>query len=117
MKIHSGCDIVKISRMEDFINKGGLKRCFTEDEEKYIMEKAKPFETAAGFFAAKEALGKAMGKGLSSFCLRDVEVCHDDNGAPFFSFKTPLFENCEISLSISHDGDYALAFVVVKGQN
>ena len=38
MKIRSGCDIVKISRMEGFFEKGGLKRCFTENEEKYILD-------------------------------------------------------------------------------
>ncbi len=114
MKIKSGCDIVKISRMEGFIQKGGIKRCFTEKEEEYIFSKNKPCETAAGIFAAKEALGKAMGKGLSSFPLKDAEVCHDEAGAPFFSFKEGLFSDFEISLSISHDGDYAMAFVVVK---
>lgn len=112
--IKSGCDIVKISRMEGFFEKGGLKRCFTENEEKYILSKKNPYETAAGIFAAKEALGKAMGKGLSSFPLKDAEVCHDEAGAPFFSFKEHLFSNFEISLSISHDGDYALAFVVAR---
>ena len=114
MKIYSGCDIVRISRMEGFTDKGGLKRCFTENEEKYIMEKAKPFDTAAGLFAAKEALGKALGKGLSSFNLKDVEVCHEEDGRPYFSFKDGLFDGLDISLSISHDGDYALAFVVIK---
>lgn len=112
--IKSGCDIVRISRMEGFFEKGGLKRCFTENEEKYILGKKNPFETAAGIFAAKEALGKAMGKGLSSFNLKDIEVCHDEAGSPFFSFNTSLFENFEISLSISHDGDYAMAFVCVR---
>ncbi len=112
--IKSGCDIVKIGRMESFFEKGGLSRCFTEKEEKYILSKRNPYESAAGFFAAKEALGKAMGKGLSSFNLKDVEILHDEEGAPFFSLKAGLFENFEISLSISHDGDYALAFVVAK---
>ena len=114
MKIKSGCDIVKTDRMEAFFEKGGLKRCFTENEEKYILSKKRPYETAAGIFAAKEALGKAMGKGLSSFSLKDCEVCHDEAGAPFFSFKKNLFENFEISLSISHDGEYAVAFVVAR---
>ena len=110
----AGCDIVKISRMEGFFEKGGLKRCFTEKEEEYILSKKNPYETAAGIFAAKEALGKALGKGLSSFNLKEVAVCHDESGAPFFSFKENLFSNFEISLSISHDGEYAMAFVVAR---
>ncbi len=114
MNMYAGCDIVKISRMEGFMEKGGLRRCFTENEEKYILGKAKPQETAAGFFAAKEALGKALGKGLSSFNLKDVEVCHEEGGRPFFSFKNGLLENFDISLSISHDGEYALAFVCLS---
>lgn len=114
MKIKSGCDIVKISRMEGFFEKGGLKRFFTENEGEYILSKRNPYETAAGIFAAKEALGKAMGKGLSSFPAKDVEVCHDEAGAPYFSFPGGVFDNFEISLSISHDGEYALAFVVAR---
>ena len=112
--IKSGCDIVKISRMEGFLEKGGISRFFSEKEEEYISSKRKPYETAAGIFAAKEALGKALGHGLSSFTIRDAEVLHDESGAPYFSFKDGLFENFDISLSISHDGDYALAFVVLQ---
>ena len=112
--IKSGCDIVKISRMEEFLKKGGLSRCFSEKEEEYILSKRNHYETAAGIFAAKEALGKALGHGLASFSVRDAEVLHNEFGAPYFSFNNGLFENFDISLSISHDGDYALAFVVLQ---
>ena len=113
MKTFTGCDIVKISRMESFIKSGALSRCFTEEEEAYISGKKNTFETAAGLFAAKEALGKALGRGLSSFPLKSVWVCHDEFGAPFFAFGKDFPKKIEASLSISHDVDYAIATVFV----
>ena len=113
MKMRTGCDLVRISRMESFMKSGAHLRCFTEEEWAYILSKKKPFETAAGLFAAKEALGKAMGRGLSSFSLKSVWVCHDDCGAPFFSYGEDFPAEINASLSISHDGDYAFATVVI----
>ena len=37
----------------------------------------------------------------------DIEICHNDNGKPYFKG----IDNCD--LSISHDGDYAIATVIM----
>jgi len=61
MKI--GTDIIQINRIEDAINKHGLKfkeRFLNESE----ISMATKIETVAGFWAAKEAISKALGCGI-----------------------------------------------------
>lgn len=74
----------------------------------------------AGFFAAKEAVLKAMGTGLANFSWQEIEVRHDSKGAPFFEFNGKvlsfLTENrvSRIHLSISHCKEYAVAQVILE---
>ena len=49
---------------------------------------------------------KALGTGIK-LPLSDIEICHNDNGKPYFKG----IDNCD--LSISHDGDYAIATVIM----
>lgn len=98
-----GNDIILISRIEKSLeNESFLNKVFTENERSYC----KRAESFAGIFAAKEAYLKALGTGLK-FPLTDIEVLHDENGKPFISGA----DNCD--LSISHDGEYAIATVIL----
>ncbi len=99
-----GTDIVKISRIEKSLEiKGFAERVFTEKEIVY----AESAQTYAGLFAAKEAYLKAKGTGINCR-LNAIEILHDASGKPFISGA----ENCS-DLSISHDGDYAVATVIL----
>ena len=61
-----GCDLCAISRMEKIMADGRfLHRYFTEGERAYIAARARGAQTAAGIFAAKEALVKALGTGFA----------------------------------------------------
>ena len=96
-------DIVLISRIEKSIKSPSfLNKVFTENERLYC----KKAENFAGLFAAKEAYFKALGTGIK-LPLSDIEICHNDNGKPYFKG----IDNCD--LSISHDGDYAIATVIM----
>lgn len=98
-----GNDIVLISRIEKSIKSPSfLNKVFTENERLYC----KKAENFAGLFAAKEAYFKALGTGIK-LLLSDIEICHNDNGKPYFNG----IDNCD--LSISHDGDYAIATVIM----
>ncbi len=101
MKI--GIDIVQISRIEKSIKSGHfLEGVFTPDEREYC----KNAENYAGLFAAKEAYLKALGCGIDRR-LNEIEILHTDKGKPYI-------KNVENSdLSISHDGDYAIAAVIL----
>lgn len=98
-----GTDIVKISRMEKSIkNESFLRRVFTEKEIEYCRKA----ENYAGIFAAKEAYFKAIGTGIT-VPLTSMEILHNDRGKPYLNG----ISNCDVS--ISHDGDYAIATVVI----
>lgn len=101
--ISNGIDLVKVDRINDKL----CNKVFNENELKYINESS---ITAAGMFAAKEALLKAIKKGIDSYSLKDIEISHD-NKAPFFTFHGELdyLNDYDISVSISHDGEYAVA--------
>ena len=72
-------------------------------------------------YAAKEALGKAMGTGLKHFSLREVQVINDPRGKPEIllhgqAVKTFAdFGGKRIHLSLSHELDNAVAMVVIEG--
>ena len=75
-----GIDIVKVSRFSTWANNEKLLlRFFHPEEVKYILSSDKNREeTIAARFAAKEALGKALGTGLRGFSLRDICVKKDN---------------------------------------
>lgn len=118
-----GTDIVKISRIEKIIKKndGFLKKVFTESEILYCSQKAYPAQHFAGNFAVKEAFLKAFGVlFLTGMKFHDFILCHKDDGMPYIKlegetakiFKEKKLKN--IHVSISHDTDYAIAFVIIE---
>jgi phosphopantetheine--protein transferase-like protein len=112
-----GTDIVKIERIKAAIgNEKFLTKVFCESEIKRYMETGGKAETLAGFFAAKEAVSKALGTGFRGFGLTDIEIIHDASGAPAVIMHNGAKEKAaggEISVSISHDGGYATAVAIL----
>lgn len=99
-----GSDIVLIPRIKKSIESSRfLEEVFTPCERSYC----KSAESFAGIFAAKEAFFKALGTGINKR-LNSVEILHGENGKPYFAGV----ENCDVS--ISHDGDYAFAVVILR---
>ncbi len=122
-----GTDLVQISRMEKSLcREGFLHRVFGSRERALLDDKAKPaqrLQTAAANFAAKEAFGKALGSGiLREFSLCEVQALRDENGAPYFALSGKAAEICKerklkAHLSLTHEGAYAAAFVVLESQD
>lgn len=101
MKI--GTDIVKISRIEKSIeSETFLSGVYTENERAYC----KNAQNFAGVFAAKEAYLKALGVGIDRR-LNKIEISHDEKGKPY------IVGVSNSDLSISHDGEYAIATVIL----
>lgn len=98
-----GTDIVKISRIEKSIGSERFKASvFTQNEIAYCRKA----ENFAGIFAAKEAYFKALGTGIDKR-LNNIEVLHNEKGKPYIN----NIKNSDVS--ISHDGDYAVATVIL----
>lgn len=101
-----------------------MKRFSANASVRNLKNAAQGSKVSPAAFAAKEAFGKALGTGIRGFSLCEAEVLHKENGAPylFLSGKAKAASDkihAEFSLSLSHDGDYATAFVicVTKGEN
>lgn len=94
-----------------------LQRFLCEDEILLV----KNHKTAAGFWAAKEACSKALGTGIGKECgFHDILLSKTDRGAPEITVSEALMQRFNIidsSVSISHDGDYAIAVVALERDN
>ncbi len=112
-----GIDIVSIKRFEKFLDKfqnRALERFLTSSE----ISLAKTTQTAAGFFAAKEAISKALGSGISKECsFKDIIIYKDSKNAPYFTLAKNIIDKYNISntaLSITHDGGFAIAVAQIE---
>ena len=114
--ISNGIDLVRIDRFKRLMNDDTfINSYFSIDEINYI-KKTNNVSTMAGIFASKEAFLKAIKKGINNYSLKDIEISHDNNNCPFIILHGNLKEIYNlnnISVSISHDGDYAIAIVSI----
>ncbi len=112
-----GVDIEQISRLKRSMeNPHFLEKCFTPAEREYILSKANAAQSAAGIFCAKEAFMKAMGAGIGTFSLQDMEVRHEKSGRPVFALTGRAKEElrgADVLVSIAHTGDLATAQVLI----
>lgn len=116
-----GVDLCRISRMERCIkNDRFLNRIFTPEEKAYALSKPCPARHFASSFAAREAFSKASSVPFAKLVFKAVSVIRSGSG-PALSldrgsdFLPSSLKNSVFHLSLSHDGDYAIAFVVIEG--
>jgi holo-[acyl-carrier protein] synthase len=114
----TGVDILELERLERVVARWGerfLHRVYTEQELAYCRGRVPQLATR---FAAKEAAMKALGTGRYGVGWRDVEVTRQRGQPPRLRLHGRAQERAqrlglqELSLSLSHSRDYAIAFVV-----
>ena len=120
-----GTDIIETERFKQYelpFDEHFCKRVFTEYERGYLIKKNKAAaQSMAGFFAAKEAVAKAIGTGFNGFWPGVVEIQHDPMGKPLTVLHGGAQEAAQqagiarIDVSISHCDHYAVAFAVAIG--
>ena len=123
--IRIGTDICAVSRIERAIEKEHFyARVYSETERAYLEQKeSAKAQSAAAMFAAKEAVAKALGTGFIRGVMPwTIEVTHDAAGAPGVHLSGDAKKRFEeiggrhVHLSLSHEGDLALAFAVIEGE-
>ncbi|NLV36638.1 MAG: holo-ACP synthase [Clostridiaceae bacterium] len=123
MAIFCGVDIIEIDRLKVSITeqKGFRDRVFTDSEISYCEKRNKAkFESYAARFAAKEAVLKALGKGIADGLeWRQIEVLNNELGKPYvvlYRRALELFNEMgakSMDISLSHCSEYAVAYVVI----
>ena len=112
-----GIDLIKQDRFDKLKNNETfMNNTFNDSELEYIKLSNYNNTTIAGLFAAKEAFLKSIKKGINNYSLKDIEVLHDDNKAPYIKLHNELYNlyKNNISVSISHDGDYTTSIVLIE---
>ena len=115
-----GVDLIEIPRIARALPRfpGFRERCFTEAERAYCDARPNPPQHYAARFAAKEAVGKALGFGVArAFAWREVEIA--GRPKPDVRLSGRLARWAErtgagaIDLSMSHSRGLATAVCVV----
>ena len=124
MIVGLGLDIAEIDRIEAAVTRYGapfLERIYTTREVAYCESHKNKFERYAARFAAKEAAMKALGTGWRrGVRWRDIEVARDPSGKPTLHLEGAARQIADhlgvknISLTISHSGNLALAEVIFE---
>jgi len=139
LDIRLGTDVVYVPRIQATLERFGerfLQRVYTPAEQKDCWQSAvaiapsleweaadrrtnAPIQRLAGRWAAKEAIVKALGTGWQGVRYRDVEIQRQSSGAPMVKLygaaaqRLSDWQQPQWQLSLSHDGDYAIATVIL----
>ncbi len=105
MQIKAGCDIVYLPKFTSKFTQNSLllSKLFTPHE----LTQSHTLQSLAGKFAAKEAVIKALDLDPGSWL--EIEITNTITGKPIVKIAQIhyLLESSEVS--ISHDGEYAMA--------
>lgn len=113
-----GVDIIEIGRIEKAIARWGerfLKRVYTEKEANLCNNRV---ASLAARFAAKEAATKALGISMRGLSWQEIETLADSSGQPVVYLHGKVQNRAreiglkELSVSLSHSRDYAVASVI-----
>ena len=119
-----GTDLCEIARIERAISREHFYgRVFSEGERAYLETKGRArAASAAAMFAAKEAVAKALGTGFAQGVMPwTIEITHE-NGAPGVRLHGAAQERLaamgggRVLLSLSHEGNMAMAFAVAAAE-
>ena len=119
-----GMDLCRIERIQTAICKPHfLARVYTVREQERILEASEKRrgEIAAGLFAVKEAVSKALGTGFTDFGFADIEVLPDPSGKPVCTLSGKASEHLTamggetIFVTITHDSGMAAATAIIEG--
>ena len=120
-----GTDIVSVDRIKNLLkNKNFINRIFNKKEILKCKKINNNINCYAKRFAAKEAFSKALGTGISNgINFNEIMVLNNKSGKPYINVKgktkkiiKKIFKQkkTKISLSLSDERDYAVAFVTIS---
>jgi holo-[acyl-carrier protein] synthase len=121
LRVRVGVDVVGVERLARLVRDDESRQTtlFTAREIEYCRGKRRRFEHLAARFAAKEAVLKAFGTGISQrMRWTDVEVVNERSGRPRIILDGAVAAYAErhglrdLDVSLTHTEDIALAHAV-----
>ena len=119
-----GIDIIEVARIAASFEKFGekfLKRILLPEEIAYCLTHRKPAPFIAARFAAKEAISKAFGTGITAqLGWQDMEIKRKESGEPYVVLHgngQKLFESrgaARLLISLSHTENYGAATAILE---
>lgn len=120
-----GIDIVEIPRIRAVYERHTRRfteRVYTPEERQRLLRLKDPVAYLAGRWAAKEAVLKALGTGLTGgISWQDINVLRKPSGEPYVALGGKAAERAEVMglqrvlVSLSHGKDYAVAQAIGLG--
>jgi holo-[acyl-carrier protein] synthase len=120
-RLRTGVDVVGVDRLRRLVegDEERQRTLFTARELDYCNRKKRKYEHMAARFAAKEAVLKAFGTGISQrMRWTDVEVVNDRVGRPTIRLEGAVASFaerhglCDLDVSLSHVEDLAVAHAI-----
>jgi phosphopantetheine--protein transferase-like protein len=112
----TGIDITEVERIKKNLgNDRFLEKLYSNRELEYLKTRKFNPQTAAGMFAAKEAVAKCLGTGFSNFGPCSIEILKDDSGKPYVVLSGNALKRAKelyikkVHISISHTDELAIA--------
>ncbi|MCE3047681.1 holo-ACP synthase [Helicobacter kayseriensis] len=118
-----GIDIISIDRIQKVCDRFGskfLSRFLSQQEIQLCLKDTQElnYQRIAGFWAAKEAISKAIGTGIGEDLLfLDILLSKDSKGKPqatLLPHKMQAFHLKELAISITHDQNLAIAIAWIR---
>ena len=125
MIIGIGTDLLKMSGISAAVLTDGdpfYDKIFTPEEKRQAASSPEPGNWLRRRFAGKEAVFKALSEDPDRGRICEIGILDDELGAPYVTLYGDLKERAQargivkIHLSLSSDGDYALAFAVAESR-
>ena len=122
--LFTGIDLIELDRIADSLERFGERftaHVYTAGELAYANGRVPEL---AARFAAKEAAAKALGTGIwrQGVNWTDIEVVNEDSGRPALLLRGQALARAgqlrwqEVTLSLTHSREHAIAFVVARGE-
>jgi holo-[acyl-carrier protein] synthase len=125
LNLKIGTDICSVVRVREAYERFGdklISKLFTDEEKTYALSRPKRIaEIIAARIAAKEAVSKVLGTGWYGLHWKEVEVTKKRSGEPGIALHGRAVEAAArlglktFEVSISHEREFAVAFVVAYG--
>ena len=119
-----GTDIVEVARIKKMLERHSdsfSRRVLSDAEIERLNDRSDAATFCAGRWAVKEAVSKAFGTGIGKDCaMHEVSTLNNSDGRPEIVLHGTALETFQrmggksIHVSISHERQYACAYVIIE---